>query len=453
MSSKKFSVEVQSLIDAQDNPFVLIDEDYNIVATNTAYNQAYGVDEHDVVERKCYQVSHRSDEPCHMNGEDCPHKRVFETRKPHQVLHIHYDNDAHPEHVRIKGSPIFGLDGRMYLGEAVFPLAHSEDLNCEQQRMIGKSRAFQGCIEELSRAAATDAPILLSGESGVGKDLAAEYIHRRSERSGHSFTMVDCSAISEAVFESELFGHERGAFTGCIGRRYGLFEQADGGTLFFNEIGDLPQALQGRLLHAMETGRFRRVGGRELLSSDARIICASSKNLRRLVAANQFRADLYYRVAGITCAIPALRQRRSDIRELANTLLQRMDTGQKAGFRLTDDASEVLKAYDYPGNIRELRNILQRAASLSTNGIITAQEIHLEEPVASRHGDGTLHLADENGNEPSIRGLESQYIAELLAEHRGKRTQVANILGISERTLYRKLKQYGLQDVGRSTHH
>jgi len=450
---KKISDEVQSLIDAQDNPFVLIDEDYNIVATNTAYNQAYGVGEPDIVERKCYQVSHRSDVPCHENGEDCPHKRVFETGKPHQVLHIHYDTDAHPEHVRIKGSPIFGLDGRMYLGEAVFPLAHSEDLNCEQQRMIGKSRAFLGCIEELSRAAETDAPILLSGESGVGKDLAAEYIHRRSERSGHSFIMVDCSAISETVFESELFGHERGAFTGCIGRRYGLFEQADGGTLFFNEIADLPQQLQGRLLHAMETGRFRRVGGRELLGSDARIICASSKNLRQLVAANRFRADLYYRIAGIVCEIPPLRQRRSDIPELANTLLQRMDSGKNTSFRLTGDANEVLKGYDYPGNIRELRNILQRAASLSTNGIITAQEIHLEEPVPVRHGEGALHLTDQDGNEPSIKGLESQYIAELLAEHRGKRSQVANILGISERTLYRKLKQYGLQDVGRSTHH
>ena len=163
-----------------------------------------------------------------MNGEDCPHKAVFETRAPHQVLHIHYDTNAQPEHVRIKGSPVFGLDGSLYLGEAVFPLAHSEDLDCEQQRMTGQSRAFLTCIENLTRAAATSATVLLSGESGVGKDLAAEYIHRRSDRNGHSFTMVDCSAISESVFESELFGHERGAFTGCIGRRYGMFEQADG---------------------------------------------------------------------------------------------------------------------------------------------------------------------------------------------------------------------------------
>lgn len=450
MSKKNISVEVQSLIDAQDNPFVLIDENYNIVAANTAYKQAYGFTEQDIVEHKCYQVSHRSDVPCHMNGEDCPHKKVFETRKPYQVLHIHYDTHAQPEHVRIKGSPIFGPDGKMFLGEAVFPLAHTEDLDCEHQRMIGKSRAFQSCIETLTRAAETDAPVLVCGESGVGKDLAAEYIHRRSKRSGHSFTMVDCSAISESVFESELFGHERGAFTGCIGRRYGLFEQADGGTLFFNEIGDLPQLMQGRLLNAMETGHFRRVGGRELLSVDARIICATSHNLRKLVAASKFRADLYYRIAGIICDIPALHQRHSDIPDLARALLQRMGADGDPSYHITDDAIEILRRYDYPGNVRELRNILQSAVSLSTNGIITAQEIHIDDSIDVRNANTVMHLVDDSEHEPSIRGLESQYIAELLAEHQGKRSTVAQILGISERTLYRKLKQYGLQAIGKA---
>ncbi len=447
---KKISVEVQSLIDAQDNPFVLIDEDYNVVAANTAYQQSYGVSDENVVGRKCHEVSHRSDVPCHMNGEDCPHKRVFETRQPHQVLHIHYDTQAQPEHVRIKGSPIFGPDGAMYLGEAIFQLAHTEDLDCDQQRMIGQSKAFQRCIEGLTRAAETDAPVLLTGESGVGKDLAAEYIHRRSRRYGRSFTMVDCSAISEGVFESELFGHERGAFTGCIGRRHGLFEQSDGGTLFFNEIADLPESLQGRLLNAMETGKFRRVGGRELLAADVRIICASSRNLRQLVANRHFRADLYYRVAGIICEIPALRQRRDDIPAVASALLQRMGSSEEPGYHLTESAAEVLMDYDYPGNVRELRNILQRAASLSTNGIITAAEIHFDEAPSTTVTDTTPLIHEPGGQEPSIKVLESQYIAELLAEHQGKRTKVAQILGISERTLYRKLKQYGLQSIGRA---
>jgi two-component system response regulator AtoC len=446
----KISVDVQSLIDAQDNPFVLIDKEYNVVAANKAYCQAYGISENDIVGRKCYQVSHRSEVPCHLNGEDCPHKQVFETRQPHQVLHIHYDAHAQSEHVRIKGSPIFGPGNSVYLGEAIFPLAHRQDLDCEHQCLIGQSKIFQACIECLTRAAKTDASVLLSGASGVGKDLAAEYIHRRSARNGHPFTMIDCATVAESVFESELFGHERGAFSGCIGRRPGMFEQADGGTLFFKEIGGLPYKLQGRLLRALETGQFRRVGGRDLLSADTRIICASSKNLRQLVANNHFRADLYYRIAGILCEIPSLRQRRTDIPDIAHALLQRMGSREEPSYRLTNDAVEILLSYDYPGNVRELRNILQRAASLSTNGIITAEELHIDESIEFESTDNTLHITDQEGQEPSIKGLESQYIAELLAEHHGKRSKVAQILGISERTLYRKLKQYGLQSIGRT---
>jgi transcriptional regulator with PAS, ATPase and Fis domain len=446
---RKFSVEVQSIIDAQDNPFVLIDNDYNIVAANRAYQLAYGITPQAVVGRKCYQVSHRSDVPCHVKGEDCPHKQVFATRQPHQVLHVHYDTRAQPEHVRIKGSPIFAPNERMYLGEAMFTLAHGDDLDCEQQRMIGRSKSFLTFMEALTRAAETDAPVILSGESGVGKDLAAEYIHRRSHRNGRAFTLVDCSAIAETVFESELFGHERGAFTGCIGRRYGLFEQTDGGTLFFNEVGDLPYALQGRLLRAMETGQFRRVGGREVLSADVRIICATSRNLRQLVVSKQFRADLYYRIAAIVCDIPPLSERREDIPELARALLQRIGTADEPSYRLSEDAADLLLGYHYPGNVRELRNILLRAATLSTNGIITAREIRIEDGSPGLAVDPLPALAGRRGDEPSMKSLESRYIAELLAEHRGKRATVAEILGISERTLYRKLKQYGLQNVGR----
>jgi len=447
---KNISVEVQSLIDAQDNPFVVIDGDYNVIAANRAYRHAYGVTDESIVGRKCYEVSHRSDVPCHMNGEDCPHKQVFATRQPHQVLHIHHGPQVQLEHVRIKGSPIFAIDGNMYLGEAIFPLARGEDLAGDQQRMIGQSKAFQQCIEHLTRAAEIDAPALVTGESGVGKDLAARYIHRRSKRNERGFVMVDCSAVSEAVFESELFGHERGAFTGCIGRRHGLFEQADGGTLFLNEIADLPQSLQGRLVNAMESGRFRRVGGRELLSADVRIVCATGRNLRQLVATNRFRADLYYRVAGIICEVPTLRARRSDIALLANALLGRIGASVDRSYHLTADATDALIDYDYPGNVRELGNILQRAAALSTNGIVTAAEIHIDRQPIRGLSNAGIAIQDTDGQEPSIRGLESQYIAELLAEHQGKRSRVAQILGISERTLYRKLKTYGLQSVGRA---
>jgi two-component system response regulator AtoC len=208
--------------------------------------------------------------------------------------------------------------------------------------------------------------------------------------------------------------------------------------------------VQGRLLGAMETGQFRRVGGRELLSVDTRIVCASSKNLRQLVARNKFRADLYYRIAGIICDIPSLDQRRTDIPELANALLQGIGSGDESAYHLTDDAVEVLLDHDYPGNVRELGNILQHAASLSTNGIISAVEIRINEPISAVDTKSTLPLKEQEGREPSIKGMESQYIAELLTENHGKRSRVAQILGISERTLYRKLKQYGLQHIGRT---
>ena len=447
MPDKKISLEIQSLIDAQDHPFVLIDDNYNIVAANKSYQQAYGVSGDEIVGCKCHKVSHHSDKPCHMNGEDCPHKQVFETGKPHQVLHIHYDAQSQPEHVRIKGSPIRGQDGALYLGEAVFPLASTSDLKSEHFNLIGESPAFLQCIEELTRAAEISAPVLLTGDSGVGKDMSAHYIHQRSDRAGRAINMVDCSAISESMFESELFGHERGAFTGCVGRRHGLFELADGGTLFFNEIGDLPSSMQGRILRVMESGEFRRVGGRETLTADVRIICATSKNLRNLIATDHFRADLYYRIAGIICGIPTLKERRSDIPLLANALIQRDGQAANHAYHLADDAIDKLCGYDYPGNIRELRNTLQRAAVLSTNGVITANEIHFDEVRIDRRNQQPNPAT--TSDTPSMKGVESQYISDLLTEHQGKRAQVAEVLGISERTLYRKIKQYGLQSIGR----
>jgi DNA-binding NtrC family response regulator len=192
------------------------------------------------------------------------------------------------------------------------------------------------------------------------------------------------------------------------------------------------------------------VGGRELLSADVRILCASSRNLRQQVASSRFRADLYYRIAGIICEIPSLRSRQTDIPALARALLQRMGSSDDPSYHLTDEAAEALTNYDYPGNVRELRNILQRAAALTTNGIITDAEIHIDREPGTRAGDPASGFHEPDGSEPSMRGLESQYIAELLTEHHGKRARVAQILGISERTLYRKLKQYGLQSVGRA---
>ena len=455
--SNRIPINLQSVIDATDNGFVVIDKDYNIIAANKAYCSAYGINSDDVVGHKCHKVSHHSDVPCHLNGEDCPHKQVFETKAPHQVLHIHFDHNNEEEHVRIKGSPIYGTDGELFLGEAVFPIAKSDDMGCDDQRMLGTSPSFLACIEEMSGAATSDVPILLNGESGVGKELAAKFIHNKSARSTHPFVAIDCASISEGIFESELFGHERGSFTGCVGRRHGLIESSEGGTLFMDEIGEIPLALQGRLLRALETGYYRRLGGREDLHVNVRIICATHNNLRKMVEEGTFRADLYYRIAGISITIPPLRERRSDIEPLVKAMLDKIKAQNGSAGRITEESMDVLRAYDYPGNIRELHNILQKAVTTSTGGLVTADLLHLNtftniytNPLADRRSEGRDSKAKAPNTNRSLTDVEATHIESLLHQHDGHRAKVATELRISERTLYRKLKQYNLQEIGKN---
>ncbi len=440
-------VQLQSLIDAQENPFVLIDANYRIVAANRAYCLRYGSDERQVVGHACHEISHHASVPCHLNGETCPHQQVFETGTSQQVLHTHYDHHNRPEHVRIQGHPIRGLNGELYLGEAIYPFASTTAMDCDEMRMIGKSAAFLACVDNLTRVAESEASILLYGESGVGKELAAQYIHRRSSRNGKAFIAVDCASIAESMFESELFGHERGAFTGCVGRKLGLFELADGGTLFLDEIGEIPLSMQAKLLRVLESGEYRRVGGTETLRADVRIVSATNRDLLDMVDQGLFRLDLYYRIAGIDVTLPALRERRGDIPALARFLLTRMNGGRS--FELDESALARLVTYDYPGNVRELRNILQKALVLSDNGIIAATHIRFD---ASNPGgsEPQIQPAPPPRTEPaadnaSMTELESSHISRLLEQHGGHRRKVADILGISERTLYRKLIRYGLR--------
>jgi two-component system, NtrC family, response regulator AtoC len=454
--SNRTPFNLQSIIDASDNGFVVIDRNYNIVAANKAYCASYGIDSEEIIGRKCHAVSHHSDVPCHLNGEDCPHKKVFETKAPHQVLHIHFDHNNEEEHVRIKGSPVYGTDGELYLGEAIFPIAKSGDLGCDKQRMLGTSPAFLACIEEMSGAATSDVPILLNGESGVGKELAAKFIHKKSDRKAHPFVSIDCASISEGIFESELFGHERGAFSGCVGRRHGLIETAENGTLFMDEIGDIPLTLQGRLLRTLETGNYRRLGGREDLHVDVRFICATHNNLRLMVEQGTFRADLYYRIAGMSITIPPLRERRADILPLVKTMLEKTIAPNGSAGRVSEEAMELLQSYDYPGNIRELHNILQKAVSISTGGLVTPELLKLNDfsttfsnPIIRRNVIAHRYKANAPRTNRSLTDVEATHIESLLHQYDGHRAKVAEELRISERTLYRKLKQYNLQNVGK----
>ncbi len=424
--------ELQELIDANDQPFVVIDREYRIVAANRRYAETYGTTPDAIAGQHCHVVSHHSPRPCHENGEQCPHQALFEHGEAIEVLHTHFHADDQPERTRIRGHALRGMNGERYLGEQLYPLEADAGTDCDGMRMVGKSPAFLACVDNLARVADCEAPILLFGESGVGKELAARFIHARSPRAGGAFIVINCAAVPENLFESELFGHERGAFSGSSGLKKGLFELANGGTLFLDEVAEIPLGLQAKLLRVLESGEFRRVGGTETLKADVRLVSATNRRLLDEVDEKRFRLDLYYRLAGIDVDLPPLRERRDDLPTLAAFLLKRL-AGARRACRLDSAALAMLQAYSFPGNVRELRNLLQRAVLTCRDGVIRAADLHLPTATATAL-PGTQPLAE----------VERTHIRALLDAHAGHRSRVATALGITERTLYRKLKRYGL---------
>jgi len=433
-------IELQSLIDTHEQPFVVIDRNYHIVAANQRYCDAYATTPTAIVGQHCYTISHHAQRPCHENGEYCPHRALFVRSETVEVLHTHYHADNQPERIRIRGHRLRGMDGEIYLGEQLFPLEAEAGSECDAMQMIGQSPAFLACVDNLARVAESEASILLYGESGVGKELAARFIHARSSRAGSAFIVINCAAVPESLFESELFGHERGAFSGSSGLKKGLFELADNGTLFLDEVGEIPLAMQAKLLRVLETGEFRRVGGTRTLTADVRVISATNRRLLDEVDAKRYRLDLYYRLAGIDVTLPPLRERAADLPDLANFLLKRL-TGGQSPCRLAPDAVSALQAYDFPGNVRELRNLLQHAVLSCRDGTIRASDLRLPLRVAQAPPDDT---GPGPGSSTSLRDMERAHLRSLLDAHQGHRARVAAALGITERTLYRKLKQYGL---------
>jgi PAS domain S-box-containing protein len=434
-------VDLHSLIETNERPFVVIDREYRIVAANSAYCRQYGMAREEVLRRRCHEVSHHSPRPCHEHGELCPHLALFSSGEASEVLHTHYNGDGHAARARIKGHAIHGDDGQLYLGEVVYPLEAELPLGCEEMRMVGHSPAFLACIDNLARTAESEASVLLYGESGVGKELAARFLHERSARAGKPFVAINCAAVPEAMFENELFGHERGAFTGSAAQKSGLYELADGGTLFLDEVAEIPLTQQAKLLRVLESGEFRRVGGTLTLRADVRVVSATNRNLLDWVDQGRFREDLYYRVAGIDVALPALRERREDIPALAEVLLARLSGHGHAHCHLDKAAIQKLKRYPFPGNVRELRNVLQRALLRCRDGMIGADDIAFQQ----ESFDSVPPPARAKRTDPSLKGAEKDYIRDLLSRHDGHRRTVADLLGISERTLYRKLERYGLK--------
>ncbi|MBA4111766.1 MAG: Fis family transcriptional regulator [Verminephrobacter sp.] len=437
-------------LDALPEPHILFDRHYRIVAANAAYRRQYAQGA-PVVGRTCYEVSHHSSVPCDQAGETCPLARSLHSGQRERVLHLHHTPRGE-DYVQIELLPL-----RDASGQAQYFLEKMEPLPMVQGRagggvgdgvaegMIGRSPPFQAVLELIARVGPSQASVLLLGESGTGKELAARAVHAASPRAGRPLVVVDCASLPETLFESELFGHERGAFTGAHTARAGLVEAAHGGTLFLDEVGDIPLTMQVKLLRLLESGTYRRVGQTELRRADLRVVAATHRDLRAMVAQGRFREDLYYRLATFPIVLPALRERAQDIPLLARSLLDRVAPGRRLA--LAPAALRRLVQHPFPGNVRELRNVLERAALLTDGPVVSAQTV--ERALAfDRAMTGTeaaspqaLGLGQSAGRAAAtLRGIEDAALRAVLQASAGTRRQQALALGVSPRTLYRRLR-------------
>jgi two-component system response regulator HydG len=303
--------------------------------------------------------------------------------------------------------------------------------------IVGRSQAIRDILGRVVKIAPTDAVVLITGESGTGKELIARAVHANSKRTDRPFVTVNCAAITETLLESELFGHARGAFTGAVNARKGLFEEADGGTFFFDEVAETTMSFQAKLLRAIQDGEVRRVGENRPIKVDIRVVAATNVDLSTAVEERRFRQDLYYRLNVARFHLPPLRQRPEDIPVLIQFFLDKHNRKMNARARLADGVMERLMLYEYPGNIRELENMVEQAVALSTGGIVTQDDILPQAPAKKFRAAGRT-LAD------IVDEAEREAVEAALREHDGSRERAAESLDISPTTLWRKMTRLGI---------
>jgi DNA-binding NtrC family response regulator len=313
----------------------------------------------------------------------------------------------------------------------------------EFENIIGVSAPMKAVFDRISSVADTDVPVLIQGESGTGKELVANAIHHLSRRIGKPFVKINCAAIPETLFESELFGHEKGAFTGAMEPRKGKFEFANGGSIFFDEIGDIPLSLQPKLLRVLEENSVTRLGGNLPVSVNVRGIYATSKNLKEYASAGKFREDLFYRINVVPISLPPLRERTEDIPFLVDHFLAHFkEKFGKKNVAMSQPAYDALLSYNYPGNVRELKHALERAVVLAKDGTIDVR--YLPDEIIGT-SERTPCIAEGLSLEASLQCFERMKIQKALKDSDGRKLEAANTLGISRKVLWKKLKDYGME--------
>jgi DNA-binding NtrC family response regulator len=426
--------ELISFLDALPEPRIVLDHEYRIVAANRAYVREFGGGE-SVLGRRCFEVSHRSAVPCDQAGESCPLKSSRDSGDAERVLHLHHTPRG-KEHVDVELAPIRDKSGRVAYFVETLRTVRQASGRAATTGLVGQSPAFNRMLERLMRVAASEAAVLLLGETGTGKELAARLVHEASGRAHGPFVAVDCSGLTDTLFESELFGYEKGAFTGANCRRTGLVEAAAGGTLFLDEVGDIPLSLQVKLLRLLETGSYRRVGSVESLHANFRLVCATHRDLPAMVRTETFRRDLYHRINTFPVRVPSLAERGDDIPLLAESLLERV-AGRRAQ-HFSPAAIAHLQSRCYEGNIRELRNLVERASLMADGSEIAVDD--LTDGMSLTGTAAAIPLSDV----VTLDEAQRCYLKWAAARHAGDRKSLAARLGISERTLFRKLVEAGL---------
>jgi PAS domain S-box-containing protein len=452
MKEDEINLYWRLIIDTMNDGLILVGTDGTIVMVNQAFEQLTGYASDEVIGRPCTI----------LNCDAC--ETTLKQRKEKWCTLFDYEQDVKRRCLIVKkdgtyltilkNASIIKNDQGVVLGavETLTDISEIDRLDHEIDHLsrqidndsgfhgiIGKSKVIQKIFDIIHKAAQSDAPVIIYGESGTGKELVARAIHLLGRRKDGPFVQLNCAALNEALLESELFGHIKGAFTGAYRHRLGRFEAAHGGDIFLDEIGDVPMSLQVKLLGVLETKRFERVGDHKSISVDVRIITATHKNLEALIARKEFREDLFFRINVIPIHIPPLRNRTEDIPLLVNAFIRRLQTKTGKNITgLTQEAMEQLMAYQWPGNVREVKSALEYAFVIAEEGLINPE--HLPRPIAGYKGAGGVNPILFNHKDLA----EKKALIEALLQSKGNQSQAARILGINRVTVWNRIKKYGI---------